>query len=152
MAEEDDDAEPRRPEPRSLWDDKAFRQRISDFAKRRGKTVREVLEGIGLPRDFAYRPAENRPAHLIMLVAEALKVPPAVLAGWQSPEPEQKLSEDINELIVKLTENFSQERLKILLITLAVTRSDLDAKAVAELATMMRYDWAHKLNNSNTKP
>jgi hypothetical protein len=148
---EDEEAEPKQFDPRSLWDDKAFRQRISDFAKRQGKSVREVLEGVGLTREFAYRPAENRPAHMIMLVAQALGVSPAVLAGWQPPEPEQQLSEDIGDLIIKLNENFSQERLKILLITLAVTRSDLDPKAIAELATMMRYDWARKLNNNNQR-
>lgn len=76
--------------------------------------------------------------------ADLLRTPPA-------PEP-QMMGEQVREMIVKLTSDFSQERLKTLIITLAMARRDLDATAIGELIKLVRFDWAEKLNNNNHNP
>lgn len=150
LADEEPSARPKRPKPPQLWDDKAFRVRMTEYAKRQDKTARQVLEEIGLPREFGYRSHKTRSTNLIMYVADALNVSPAVLAGWALPS-EPDTGREIGELIVKLNDNFSQERLKVLLIALAATRSDIDTSSIVELARMTRHDWAEKLNDENNK-
>lgn len=129
------------------WDDRAFRQRMTDYAKRQRKTVRQVLEEIGLTRDFAYRPADTRSTKLVARVAKALDVSPAILAGWAPPEPQ--MGAQVSELISKLIHDFSEERLKMLVVALAMTRRDLDPAAIAELVKLVRFDWTEKLNGNN---
>jgi hypothetical protein len=69
-----------------LWDDAAFRKRLAQLARKKGVSVKQAMEEIGLTVEFAYRPADSRSTNLIMIVAEYFQVSPAELAGWVNGE------------------------------------------------------------------
>lgn len=144
----------KRAELPQLWDDAAFRERLALLAERKGVSVKDAMLAIGLTPTYVYRPADMRNTNLIMLVAEYFKVSPAYVAGWTSdasPPPRkprqpdapanghgQQPSEEASHLIERLADIFSRQTLKMLFITLAVTRPDVDPKVLAELASI---DW-----------
>lgn len=136
MAEERTTSRPRF-EPPQLWDDQAFRKRLTALARKKGVSVKTAMTEIGLTIDFAYRSADSRSTNLLMVVADYFQTSPAELAGWSSaaapPGDEQ--------LVTRLAEIFSQQTLKMLFITLAITRPDLDPQSIASLASVARYDW-----------
>jgi hypothetical protein len=143
------------PRPRSdlpqLWDDAAFRKRLAQLARKKGVSMKAAMQEIGLTVEFAYRSAESRSANLIMVVAEYFQVSPAELAGW-APSFDAALKtgakpvHKVDELLTsKLAELFSQQTLKMLLITLAMSQPDRDVGALgqlaAQLAALVKEDW-----------
>jgi len=138
--------------PPQLWDDMAFRTRLNDLAAQKGRTVKEVMEELGLTREYAYRGSDARSTNLIMVFADYFGISPAEMAGWDKPRNHKtkpaanghgdaaipQPTQEASHLIEKLAEIFSQQTLKMLLITLAITRPDADPKALAELASI---DW-----------
>ncbi|HXJ11616.1 MAG TPA: hypothetical protein VNH19_05025 [Candidatus Limnocylindrales bacterium] len=148
---------PKRVELPQLWDDTVFRKRLATLAERKGVSVRQAMKEIGLTPAYVYRGTDARTTNLLMVVADYFKVSPSYVAGWTSDpdverEPHQaeaeephthsnglsQPSEEASHLIEKLAEIFSQQTLKMLFITLAITRPDVDPKALAELASI---DW-----------
>jgi hypothetical protein len=138
-------------DPPQLWDDAAFRKRLAQLARKRGISVKQAMQEIGLTVEFAYRSAESRSANLIMVVAEYFQVSPAELAGWVTspdaiPKAGAKPVYKVDELLTsKLAELFSQQTLKMLLITLAMSQPDRDVEALgqlaAQLAALVKEDW-----------
>jgi hypothetical protein len=152
MSEEQAVATPRpRFDPPQLWDDAAFRKRLAQLARKKGVSMKAAMQEIGLTVEFAYRSAESRSANLIMVVAEYFKVSPAELAGWvpssdAALKTGAKLVSKVDEqLTSKLAELFSQQTLKMLLITLAMSQPDRDVGALGQLATqlaaLVKEDW-----------
>lgn len=155
----------KRAELPQLWDDATFRERLAMLAERKGVSVKDAMIAIGLTPAYVYRPADARNTNLLMLVADYFKVSPAYLAGWTSdasPPPRkprqppdvsanghgQQPSEEASHLIERLADIFSQQTLKMLFITLAITRPDVDPKALAELASI---DWERMLGKKAEK-
>lgn len=136
---------PKRYTPPQLWDDMAFRTRLNDLAAQKGRTVKEVMEELGLTREYAYRGSDARSTNLIMVFADYFGITPAEMAGWDKPangksqpaangqrDVASRSSAEATHLIEKLAEIFSEQTLKMLLITLAVTRPDADLKALVQ--------------------
>lgn len=136
-------------DPPQLWDDAAFRKRLAQLARNKGVSMKAAMQEIGLTVEFAYRSADSRSANLIMVVAEYFQVSPAELAGWVPPSDAKtgaKPVYKVDELLTsKLAELFSQQTLKMLLITLAMSQPDRDIGALgqlaAQLAALVKEDW-----------
>ena len=138
MAEERTTPRPRF-EPPQLWDDQAFRQRLATLARKKGVSVKSAMAEIGLTIDFAYRSADSRSTNLLMVVADYFQISPAELAGWSAAAGAPPAVDE--QLVTRLAEIFTQQTLKMLFITLAITRPDLDPQTIASLANVARYDW-----------
>lgn len=144
MSEERDTA-PTRPrfEPPQLWDDAAFRKRLAQLARKKGISVKAAMQEIGLTVEFAYRGADSRPTNLIMVIANYFGISPAELAGWATSanitDPKGPVYED--GLTHKLAELFSQQTLKMLLITLTMAHPDMNPKVIAQLSALAKEDW-----------
>lgn len=134
-------------DPPQLWDDAAFRKRLAQLARKKGISVKAAMQEIGLTVEFAYRSADSRSTNLIMIVARYFEISPAELAGWvipsdTIPKTSAKLAAPPqDELTAKLAELFSQQTLKMLLITLAMSHPGMDPKVVAQLAAVAKEDW-----------
>jgi hypothetical protein len=131
-------------DPPQLWDDAAFRKRLAQLARKKGVSVKAAMQEIGLTVEFAYRSADSRSTNLIMIVAEYFKISPAELAGWVTPADTTtnvKPTAYKDEIATKLAELFSQQTLKMLLITLAMTKPEMDPKVIAQLAALAKEDW-----------
>lgn len=149
-------------DPPQLWDDAAFRKRLAQLARKKGISVKQAMQEIGLTVEFAYRSADSRSTNMIMLVAEYFQVSPAELAGWVTPpgtvpKTDAKLASDKAELwrdvfkgakpafdkaeLLTWAELFSQQTLKMLLITLAMSHTEMDPKKIAQLAALAKEDW-----------
>jgi hypothetical protein len=139
-------------DPPQLWDDTAFRKRLAQLARKKGISVKAAMQEIGLTVEFAYRSADSRSTNLIMVVAEYFQISPAELAGWVTP-PDIKTGAKPAahaELTAKLAELFSQQTLKMLLITLAMSHPEMDHKVIAQLTTLAKEDWQAVAEKTNS--
>jgi hypothetical protein len=143
MSEEQAATSKPRFDPPQLWDDVAFRKRLAQLARKKGISVKAAMQEIGLTVEFAYRSADSRSTNLIMIVAEYFQISPAELAGWVTPSETTSAKPAVykDELTAKLAELFSQQTLKMLLITLAMGHPDMDPKVIAQLAAVAKEDW-----------
>ena len=85
---------------KQFWIDAPFRERVRYLARKRGKTLSEVMDFAGVAVDYCYKPAEARNTNVIMAIAEALDVTPTELCGWPAPpsQPQPALKRELSEM------------------------------------------------------
>jgi transcriptional regulator with XRE-family HTH domain len=68
---------------RSLWDDAAFKQRVQAAVERKGVTLADTLDALGVSRSYLDKTLETRSINTLLNLAKVLDMPVHELLGLE---------------------------------------------------------------------
>jgi len=133
---------------KQYWNDRGFRDRVQELAQQQNVAVADVMVACGCAVDYVYKSADARNTNIVMAIADYFGVSPADLARWTSEDalqsttndtppnasPPRATAEEDREMrrLTAVVRLFSEQTVGMLYVVLAMTRPDIDVRAIAD--------------------
>jgi len=117
-----------------LWDDEAFKRRLTLAAERRGMTLAELFAEAGVSRFYLSRPRVGRNTNAILNFARILRAPPGELLGVEEMKAKADIERNRDKLErLSVVARMMAAQLAAMLYVVANNKSQADPAVLMEM-------------------